>query len=102
MGKKTGMLTKKETYLLQVQDLMAVIPASTVNKIVDQIDDTRSIKWVVDGYTVHSSLRDVYSVNMDDTERFEFFLKARDYKKFVEACEARRKELFNARKQNTK
>ena len=93
--------TKTERYSFQVQDLMNVIPTSTVVKHVVYVDDFRSIQWSIDGYIVYSSLRDVYSVGMDEKEKFEFFLKPKDYKKFVSACEARRKELFG-KQQRTK
>lgn len=95
-------MNKKEKYALNLQDLMNVIPTSTVVKHVVYVDDFRSIQWSIDGYIVYSSLRDVYSVGMDEKEKFEFFLKAKDYKKFVLACEARRKELFEKNHQTIK
>lgn len=94
MEKSKIRLSKAEAYSLQVKDLMDAVPTSTVIKCVDKIDKHRLIKWVVDGYAVHSSMRDVYSVGLNEIENFEFFLKLKDYKKFVEACEKRRAELY--------
>ncbi len=94
-------MTKKEIYNLKLQNLMALVPVSTVSKQVnDFIDEDdgkileRKIRWVVGDYVVYSSLRDVYSVKNNDTEIFNFILKRADYKNFASACEARRKELF--------
>ena len=98
MQKKSKKANKAAAYSLQLQDLMDVIPTSKIDKQVDKIADCRSITWVVDGYAVHSSLRDVYSIDMDSNEKFEFFLKSKDYKKFVEACEKRRAEIFEQNK----
>lgn len=95
MAKK---LSKKEEYLLNVQDLMDAIPLSTVAKFIKQFKADgvtyRSIRWAVDGYAVHSDTRDVYSIGPGDTANFEFILKVRDYNKFVEACEKRRAEVL--------
>ena len=95
MAKK---LSKKEEYLLNVQDLMDVVPTSTVAKVVRQINDggkkNRVVKWIVAGYSVHSDLRDVWSISPGDTEHYEFTLMVKDYKKFVEACEKRRAEIL--------
>lgn len=102
MGKKTGTLNKKEAYSLNVQDLMQEISTSTVVKHVTYIDDFQSIQWTVNGYTVYSSLRDVYSIDPHDREKFIFFLKAKDYKNFVAACEKRRAELREQNKAKTK
>ncbi len=94
MTKNSKTSHKAAAYSLQFQDLMDVIPTSMVAKHVDLINKKRSIEWVVDGYVVRSSMLDVYSVGYNDTEKFEFFLKLKDYKKFVEACEKRRAEIF--------
>ena len=94
MTKNSKTSHKAAAYSLQFQDLMDVIPTSTVAKHVDLINKKRLIEWVVDGYVVRSSMLDVYSVGYNDTEKFEFFLKLKDYKKFVEACEKRRAEIL--------
>lgn len=95
------MKVKKETYAIKVQDLMDSIPVSTVAKQVDKFIDeddgkvlSRQIRWVVGDYVVYSGIRDVYSIGASDSEFFKFILKSKDYKNFVLACEARRKELF--------
>ena len=102
-------LSKKEAYELQVQDLMDLIPASMVAKQVDVLYDDdedgkilrRDIRWVVGDHVVYSGMRHVYSITPSDSEVFQFILKRPDYKLFVEACNARRKELFG-KKQKTK
>ena len=99
MAKMSKKLQQKQEYLLNVKDLMDAVPTSTVAKIIDGFDEEdgtkyRLIKWVVDGYAVYSDDRDVYSIEPDETESFAFLLKARDYKKFVAACEARRAETY--------
>lgn len=94
-------MTKKEIYKLNVQDLMDSVPESAVAKqfdvLLDENDDkvlSRNIRWVVNDYVVYSGLRYVYLVEPDCSETFKFILKYADYKKFVSACEARRKELY--------
>ena len=94
-------MNKKEKYELNVQDLMDAVPESTVAKqldvLIDEDDDkvlSRNIRWVLNDYVVYSGLRDVYSIEADDSEIFKFILKRADYKKFVSACQARRKELY--------
>lgn len=102
MAKKLGTLTKTEQYSLQFQDLMDAIPTSTVIKHVDEIEGDRSIQWVINGYSVHSSMRDVYSIGLDEKPKFEFFLKANDYNKFVQACETRRAQILEQLKTRKK
>ena len=99
---------KKTPYSLQVQDLMDLIPVSEVAKQVDAVRDEdtgkvigRTTRWVVGDHVVYSGIRDVYSVTPSDSEMLKFILKRPDYEKFVEACEARRKELFG-KKQKAK
>ncbi|MBO7656894.1 MAG: hypothetical protein J6S80_04160 [Alphaproteobacteria bacterium] len=95
---------KQETYELNVQNLMNLIPNATVAK---QIDEEKSgrytkriIKWYVgNSYAVYSS-KFVYAIANDGTEDFKFFMKSEDYKKFEEACEARRQELFGKKQKN--
>ena len=94
-------MTKKEIYKLNVQDLMDSVPESDVAKqldvLIDEDDDkvlSRNIRWVLNDYVVYSGLRDVYSIEADNSEIFKFILKRADYKKFVSACKARRKELY--------
>ncbi len=97
MSKKSSGLSDTDTYSLRFQDLMDAIPGSTVAKHIDLIRDGgemyRSTTWVLDGYTVYSNLRDVYSVDYNGREKFEFLLKRTDYKKFVAVCEKRRAEI---------
>ena len=73
MVKKSGTLTKTEQYSLQFQDLMDAIPTSTVIKHVDEIEGDRSIQWVINGYSVHSSMRDVYSIGLDESQNLNSF-----------------------------
>ena len=89
---------KQETYKLNVQNLMNLIPNATVAKQVDpeefQTSTKHPIKWSIDNsYAVYSS-RFVYTIANDGTENFQFFMKPQDYKEFVAACEQRRAELF--------
>ena len=98
----------KEKYEINLQDLMELIPVSPVAKQVDVLKDEddgkvldRATRWVVGDWVVYSGIRDVYTIGTADTEIFKFILKRADYKKFVLACEARRKELYG-KKQNTK
>lgn len=89
---------KQETYKLNFQNLMNLIPNATVAKQVDpeefQTSTKRPIKWSIDNsYAVYSS-RFVYTIANDGTEDFHFFMKPKDYKEFVVACEQRRAELF--------
>ena len=89
---------KQGTYKLNVQNLMNLIPNATVAKQVDpeefQTSTKHPIKWSIDNsYAVYSS-RFVYTIANDGTENFQFFMKPKDYKEFVVACEQRRAELF--------
>ena len=95
------MMKKTEEYKLNVQDLMDMIPTATVAKQCDILEDTDGkivdtlIRWVIDEkYVIYSGIRDVYSIGQNFEENFEFILKAKDYKKFVTACKARRNELL--------
>ena len=90
----------KEKYALGVQNLMDLIPESTVAKQIEVLMDenegeviNRQIRWLVGDYVVYSGLHEVYSVGTSDSEIFEFCLSAKDYKKFVVACEARRAQM---------
>lgn len=101
-------MKNKEKYELNLQNLMELIPVSTIAKQIDEFTDEdsgkiidRNIRWVVGDHVVYSETRDVYSINLSNSETFEFILKRPDYKKFVLACDARRKELFG-KKQRTK
>lgn len=95
-------MNPKEEYESNVQNLMELIPTATVAKQRDILKDETDgeiidtfIRWVVDEkYAIYSGIHDVYSIGQNFEEAFEFILKSRDYKKFVTACEARRKELF--------
>lgn len=94
-------MSKKEIYNLKLQNLMDLVPVSTVSKqvndFIDEEDGTvleRTIRWVVGNYSIYSSMRDVYLIKNNDTEILDFILKRADYKKIALACEARRKELF--------
>lgn len=96
---------KQEIYKLNVQNLMNLIPNATVAKQVDEEKSgrytNRTIKWSIDtSYVVYSS-RFVYNITNDGTEEFQFFMKPKDYKEFVAACEQRRAELFG-KKQKSK
>ncbi len=89
---------KQETYKLNVQNLMNLIPNATVAKQIDEEKSgrytNRTIKWYIgNSYAVYSS-KFVYSIANDGTEDFHFFMKQKDYKEFVAACEQRRAELF--------
>lgn len=89
---------KQETYKLNFQNLMDLIPNATVAKQIDEKKSgrytNRTIKWYVDNsYAVYSS-RFVYTIANDGTEDFQFFMKPQDYTEFVVACEQRRAELF--------
>ncbi len=92
--------TKTEEYNSNVQDLMSIIPTAMVAKHVFYLKDDdgtildQSTRWVVNDYAIYSGSRGVYSIVPNFEEAFEFFLKAKDYKKFEAACAARRKELF--------
>jgi hypothetical protein len=95
---------KQETYALNVQSLMNLIPNATVAKHTNtsgvEIFNKHSTKWSIDNtYVVYSS-RFVYTIANDGTEDFKFFMKPEDYKKFEEACEARRQELFGKKQKN--
>lgn len=95
---------KQETYALNVQSLMNLIPNATVAKHTNtsgvEIFNKHSTKWNIDNtYVVYSS-RFVYTIANDGTEDFKFFMKPEDYKKFEEACEARRQELFGKKQKN--
>lgn len=103
----TKKISKKEQYSIQVQDLMDVIPLST--DVSKQLDGERnkkgrvvnkSIRWVVKGYAVYSGTRSVNSIAYDDSEQFEFCLKVKDYKNFVQACEDRRAQLLEQYRKN--
>ena len=88
----------QEKYALNFQNLMNLIPNATVAKQVDpeefQTSTKRPIKWSIDNsYAVYSS-RFVYTIANDGAENFHFFMKPKDYKEFVAACEQRRTELF--------
>lgn len=94
-------MNTKEKYALNVQNLMDLIPESTVAKQVDILMDEdedkvleRQIKWVVGDYAVYSDLHDVYSIGTNFEETLEFILKVNDYKKFVTACKKRRAEML--------
>ena len=96
-------MNPKEEYELNVQMLMEIIPTAKVAKQRDILKDEEAdgeiidtlIRWVVDEkYAIYSGIHDVYSIGQNFEEHFEFILKSRDYKKFVTACKARRKELF--------
>ncbi len=98
----------KEKYELNLQDLMELVPVSEIAKQVDVLKDEdenkvigHNTRWVVGDYVVYSGIRDVYSIGPSDTEIFKFILTPVDYRKFIVACEARRKELYG-KKQNTK
>lgn len=89
---------KRETYKLNVQNLMNLIPNSTVAKQIDEEKigpyTNRTIKWSINNtYVVYSS-KFVYAITSDGTEDFQFFMKPKDYTEFVVACEKRRAELF--------
>ena len=103
--KKDLEMNKKEKYELNLKDLMDLIPVSTIAKQVDNFKDEddgkvldHQIKWVVGDHVVYSGIRDVYLIYPNDSEVFKFILKRADYKNFVVACEARRKELFQKTK----
>ena len=109
MSKKSNTSHKAELYSLNLQDLMASIPESTVAKQIDDFIDEEDgkildhqIRWVVGDHIVYSGIRDVYSIDCGDTEKFKFILKRADYKKFVEACEKRRAEIFEQMKSRKK
>ncbi len=95
----------KEEYQLNVQNLMDLIPTSIVAKQTDVLKDgrriiSRSIRWVVGNYAVYSKSHWVHFINSDNTEQCEFHLKTPDYQAFVDACEARRAELFGPKQKN--
>ena len=95
---------KQETYELNVQNLMNLIPNATVAKQIDEEKSgryiNRTIKWYVgNSYAVYSS-KFVYAIANDGTENFQFFMKPQDYRAFVSACEARRQELFGKKQKN--
>ena len=96
MAKKSGTLTKTEQYSLQFQDLMDAISTST------SVNYIRPVEWVLDGYIVHHPIRHVYSIGLNDTERFEFRIKAKDYKTFVDACKKRRAQILEQLKTRKK
>lgn len=84
----------QEKYALNFQNLMNLIPNETVAKQIDEEYTSRTIKWCIgNSYAVYSS-RFVYSIANDGAEDFQFFMKPKDYKEFVTACEQRRAELF--------
>ena len=89
----------KEEYELNVANLMELIPTASVWKQVDELEYegkiiSRSIKWIIGYYAIYSDLREVRSIEADDEEVHKFFMKAKDYKKFVQACNQRRQELL--------
>jgi chaperone required for assembly of F1-ATPase len=97
-------MNAKEQYELNLQDLMGSVPTSAVAKQLDVIIDEdndkiidRQIRWVTSDHVVYSGLRTVYSIEAEDLEVFKFILKSADYKKFVSACKARRKELYGTK-----
>lgn len=101
-------MNKKEKYALNLQELMDLVPVSTITKQFDGFVDSdtgkiidRGTRWVVGDHVVYSGIRDVYSIEPNDSEKFKFILKRADYKKFALACDARRKELFG-KNQKTK
>ena len=105
MEKKPDTLNKKESYSLRVQNLMGVIPTSTVEKHVTNMGDFSSIvQWSIGGYIIYSSFywHDVYSTSPNGKKHFEFFLEAKDYIKIKEACEKRRAELLEQTKSKKK
>ena len=94
----------QEKYALNVQNLMNLIPNATVAKQIDEEKSgrytSRTIKWTIDNnYAVYSS-KFVYVITNDGTEDFQFFIKPKDYKEFVTACEQRRAELFGKKQKN--
>lgn len=96
MAKKSGTLTKTEQYSLQFQDLMDAISTST------SVNYVKPVEWVLDGYVVHHPIRYVYSIGLNDTEYFEFRIKAKDYKTFVDACKKRRAQILEQLKTRKK
>ncbi len=89
----------KEEYELNVQELMELIPTVSVWKQVDELKYegkvlSRSIKWIVGDYAIYSDMREVRSIEADDEESHKFFMKNKDYKEFVKACDQRRNELL--------
>ena len=105
MKRPTPSKTEQEKYALNFQNLMNLIPNATVAKQIDEEKSgrytNRTIKWYIDNsYAVYSS-KFVYSIANDGAEDFQFFMKPKDYKEFVVACEQRRAELFG-KKQKSK
>ena len=87
-----------QEYKLQFQNLMDLIPVSSVAKQVDTLEDEgevldTSIRWVVGDYAIYSDTRDVYTIGPRLEEYFEFILTRKDYKAFVAACNKRRAEM---------
>ena len=106
MKRTTPFKIEQEKYALNIQNLMNLIPNATVAKQVDleefQTSTKHPIKWSIDNsYAVYSS-RFVYTIANDGTENFHFFMKPKDYKEFVAACEARRQELFGKKQKTNK
>ena len=89
----------KEEYELNMADLMELIPTVSVFKQVEKLEYngellSTSTKWFVGDYVIYSDMREVRSIEANDEEVHKFFMKAKDYKNFVRACNQRRNELF--------
>lgn len=87
-----------QEYKLKFENLMNLIPVSSVAKQIDNFEDEgkvldSSIRWVVGDYAIYSDVRDVYTIGPRLEEYFEFILTRKDYKAFVAACNKRREEM---------
>lgn len=92
----------KAKYELKVQDLMDLIPEASVFEKDTSIREfgvfLKSSTWYVGEYLIDSDMHMVWSLDANDKPVPEFYLKPTDYKKFVQACKARREELLKTRK----
>ena len=92
-------MTRKEKYSLMVQDLMDLIPVSSVFKReytskFEDIPVAYTSKWIVGEYTIDTADHEVCSIEADDVEVHAFRLKQQDYEQVVQACEQRRAALL--------
>lgn len=106
MGNKTSdekLIEKvsKRKYSLQFQNLMDLVPESSVFKKDETFRAEGVIlpanKWIIGcqvneehvEYSVDSDLHQVYSIEANDIELPIFKLKTKDYERLVKACEKR-------------
>ena len=92
----------KEQYLARVQDLLDLIPNSSVFKYDDPFNDGERIhhsyKWIVGGYEIDPAFHLVFSIEGDDSREPLFYLRNKEYKDVMDACRKRHAELLAQRR----